>query len=378
MVRSYSRNNFLDILRDPLAVTMMASIGLHAAFGAFLLPILSKVPPEGKKIETGTVKVVELTPNELQRIPQVPTPIPTPASVTLPPVYQPSPAVAPTVPAATTIPATPVRTPTPKTPTKPKVTKAQPAQPTPKSSGVDFNPETFNNPSPKPTKSPGGKKGEAKPSPKPTPSIKPPQLGNKVTTKPSVTPTPAPNTNAGDDRGSSPQPSPTSASTQPTTPSPTPTGTPNPTPGGSQSSPANGQIGTFYGSFAQAVTSKLQEYYDKYPDLKHIQLPAKKVAYPDKVPCSKVKQPPFVIFIPVFGKTPKNQDPNFGSTLADSEEATVLVANAAADNKDLIDLARSIAAEVAQQADKNRAEVDKDRPVAYSTKVEFDPTTCKN
>jgi hypothetical protein len=386
MVRSYPRNNFLDILRDPLAVTIMASIGLHATLGAFLLPIITKAQPEGKKAEPSTVKVVELTPNELQRIPQLPKPIPTPAPVTIPPVYQPTTPVAPTVPTAT-IPATPVRTPAPKTPTKtPQPTKTPAVKPATKSSSVDFNPEKFNNPSPspKPAKSPV-KKGETKPSPTPTPSLKPTQPTKKVTTEPSNKPQPSPEANTDDDGGDSPQannpapqPTPANETPQPKTPSPTSTGEPNPTPSGSQPAPGDGQSGGSYGSFAQAVSSKLQEYYTKYPDLKHIQLPLKKVAYPDKVPCSKIKQPPFVIFIPVFGKTPKNQDPNFGSTLAESEEATVFVANAAAGNKDLIDLARSIAAEVAQQADKNRAEVDKDRPVAYSTKVEFDPATCKN
>lgn len=385
MVRSYPRNNFLDILRDPLAVTIMASIGLHAAVGAFLLPIVTKAQPEGKKIETGTVKVVELTTNELQRIPQVPTPIPTPAPVTLPPVYQPSTPVAPKVSTATTIPATPVRTPAPKTPPKtPKVTKAQPAQPETKSSGVDFNPETFNNPSPspKPTKSPG-KKGEIKPSPKPTPSIKPPQPSKKVTTKPSTTPKPSPATDdggegGGQSSGSSPQPSPTNASPQPTTtPSTTATGSPNSSPSGSQPAPTAGKSGTFSGTLVEAANAKLQEYYTRYPNLKSILLPPKKVAYPDKAPCSKVKQPPYIIFMPVFGKTPRNQDPNFGSTLADSEEATVF-ADATAGNEELILLAKQIAVEQAQQADKNRAEIDKDRPVAYSIRVEFDPATCKN
>jgi hypothetical protein len=408
MVRSYPRNNFLDILRDPLLVTIMASIGLHAACGAFLLPIISKIPPEGKKIETGTVKVVELTPNEIQRIPQVPTPIPTPAPVTLPPVYQPSPPVAPKVPTATTIPATPVRTPTPKTPPKtpkvtkappktPKVTKAQPTQPVAKSSGVDFNPETFTNlsPSPKPTKASGqsskssGKKGEPKPTPTPTPTpaIKLPQPSKKVTDKPLVIPTPSPATRASSDNGggdggqadgSSPGSSPTKTSPQPiTSPSTTPTGSPNSSPGGSQPQPDSRNNSTFYGTLAQAANAKLQEYYAKYPKLKSIPLQPKKLAYPDKVPCSKVKQQPYIIFMPVFGKTPRNQDPNFGSTLADSEEATVF-ADAAAGNEALILLAKQIAVEQAQQADKNRAEVDKDRPVAYSIRVEFDPATCKN
>ena len=108
MVRSYPRNNFLDILRDPLVVTIMASIALHAAIGAYLLPIITKAQPEGIKADPGTVKVVELTPNELQRIPQAPEPIPTPTPQVLPPVYKPSTPVAPTAPKySTSIPAFP-------------------------------------------------------------------------------------------------------------------------------------------------------------------------------------------------------------------------------------------------------------------------------
>jgi hypothetical protein len=385
MVRSYPRNNFLDILRDPLAVTIMASIGLHAVLGAVLLPIITQAQPEGKKAEPTTVKVVELTPTELQRIPQVPTPLPTPTAVTLPPVYQPSTPVAPKIPPTqTTIPTTPIRTPTAKTSTKtPQPTETPAVKSTPKSSAANFDPNIFDTPSPKPTQSPG-KKGETKPSPKPTPSIKTTQPSKTVTTKPTTTPKPSPETTTNDDGGDggqasnpSPQPSPTGTNPQPTA-TPTTTVSPNPSPSGTQPTANDAQAGTYYGSFAQAVSVKLQEYYAKYPNLKFVQLKPRKIAYPDKVPCSKVKQQPYVIFIPVFGKTPQNQDPNFGSTTADSEEATVFVANAAAGNKDLIDLARSIAAEEAQQADKNRAEVDKDRPVAYSTKIEFDPATCKN
>jgi hypothetical protein len=384
MVRSYPRNNFLDILRDPLAVTLMASIGIHALLGAVLLPIITRAQPEGKKAEPTTVKVIELTPSELQRIPQVPAPLPTPAAVTLPPVYQPSTPVAPKVPPTrTTIPTTPIRTPKPQTPTKTsQPTKTPAVKPAAKSSGVDFNPYVFDTPSPKPTKSPS-KKGETKPSPKPTPAIKTTQPTTKVTTKPTITPKPAPETATDDDGGDSgqtnnPQPSATGTAPQPTaTPTTTTPSSPNLSPSGTQPTPTAGQTSD-YGRFAEAVRVKLAEYYAKYPNLKFVQIQPRKIAYPDKVPCSKVKQPPYVIFIPVFGKTPTNQDPNFGSTTAESEEATVFVANDNAANKELIDLARAIAAEEAQKADKNRAEVDKNRPVAYSTKIEFDPASCKN
>ncbi len=380
MVRSHPRNNFLDILRDPLAVTVMASIGLHALVGAFLLPIFTRAQPEGKKAEPGTVKVVELTTTELQRIPQVPTPIPTtaPSRVTLPPVYQPSTPVAPKAPISTTIPATPIRTPTP---TKtPKVSKTQPETP---SAGVDFNPEIFNNPSPKPTKS-LGKKGEIKPSPKPTPSIKTPQPTKKVTTKPSTDIKPKPEANTDDDGGGeggqtqtpSPQQTKTSQNPSPAT-STQPSDLPTPSPSESSPSSTNGNNKNKYGNIAQQVTDQLKIYYTKYPKLKTIDLKPKVLPYPASLPCSKLKPEPYIVYTPVFGPTPQNQDPNFGSTTAEAEEGRVFTSGTFS-NKELEKVARNKASEEAFEAEKNRPEEYKKQYVVYSIKIEFDPATCKN
>lgn len=99
MYQSSTRNNFLDILLDPTAIAILASIVLHATIGASL-PFFTQPEKEGKKVGPTTVKVVELTPSELQRIPQAP---PTPAPQVLPPVTQPTPASSPAV--------APVRTP---------------------------------------------------------------------------------------------------------------------------------------------------------------------------------------------------------------------------------------------------------------------------
>jgi hypothetical protein len=385
MVRSYPRNNFLDILRDPLTVTMMASIALHAAIGALLLPMITRAQPEGKKAEPGTVKVVELTPNELQRIPQVPTP--TPAQITLPPVYQPSPPVAPTIPKySTTIPTSPIRTPTP-TPTKsPKGNKNPPekksAAPT-----VDFNPEIFTNPSPspKPSKSPA-KKGEiSKPSPQPTPSIKPLRPNKKTTTKAVISPKPSPDINTDDDGGgeqpsnSAPAKQPTKTSQNPTTtPTTQPSGSPNPAPSGSQPAPTGGKGGDdYYGDLADQVTEQLKKYKEKYKGIVDIKLARKVISYPDNFPCSNIKKTPYIIYTPVFGPVPQNQDPNLGSTTAEVEDGKVFTYKESG-TEELSILATRKATEEAVKAESNRSEDNKSKFVVYSIRVEFEPpANCK-
>ena len=80
--------------------------------------------------------------------------------------------------------------------------------------------------------------------------------------------------------------------------------------------------------------------------------------------------------MPVFGKTPQNQDPTFGSTTADAEEATVFT-DGESGNEELMVLAKKKAIEDAVQAEINRAEVDKSKEIVYSKKVEYDPKSCK-
>ena len=118
MYQSPSRNNFLDILIDPTTSAIIASIALHVLLGAGL-PFFTQLEKAGKKPEPSTVKVVELSPSELQRIPQAP-PIPTPQvlpSVTqpiptpqvLPPVSKSAPP--PISPNSKTVPFSPIRVP---------------------------------------------------------------------------------------------------------------------------------------------------------------------------------------------------------------------------------------------------------------------------
>ncbi len=395
MVRSYPRNNFLDILRDPLTVTLMASIALHAAVGAYLLPILTKAQPEGIKADPGTVKVVELTPNELQRIPQAPEPIPTPtpAQPVLPPVYKPSTPVAPTAPKySTTIPASPIRTPPKKTATNtPKGSKNQPTK-APASGGI-FDPEIFNTPSPKPSKPPTKKGETSKASPKPivTPSIKPttspkPATKAPTPTKPQATADP----NTDDDGGGQ-----TSSNTPPTTPPKTsqqPVTTPTTKPAGSATtqlpsnqqnngSPSGGGTKPF-GAYDQAATARLRDYYTKYPDLKAY--PTKRILqqYPAGIPCSKVKQPPFIVLMVALDKIVPGQDAdilgNDTSNLPENEKPYVDGDPTILKNTKLLEVATTAGFSDATTSDRNRPDADKNRHVLYSYRVEFDPATCKN
>jgi hypothetical protein len=122
MSQSLTRNNFSDILLDPTTIAVVGSIAIHAIFAANLA-FFTQPSKELKKPDPGTVKVVELTPNELQRIPQAPKPVaaPIPSQQVLPPVYQPTIPAPPitqpiTPPVISTIPLSPIPvTPTPKT-----------------------------------------------------------------------------------------------------------------------------------------------------------------------------------------------------------------------------------------------------------------------
>jgi hypothetical protein len=66
MSQSLPRNKFSDILLDPTTIAVVGSIAIHAIFAANLA-FFTQPSKELKKPDPGTVKVVELTPSELQR-----------------------------------------------------------------------------------------------------------------------------------------------------------------------------------------------------------------------------------------------------------------------------------------------------------------------
>jgi hypothetical protein len=384
MYQSSARNSYFDVLLDPTAIAILGSIALHAIIAASF-PFLFQPEKPTKKVDTGSVKVVELTPNELQRIPQAPAPV---IPQTLPPVYQPSTPIAPVAPPRTpkistapqTIPSSPIRPPQKGTVKPPPVKKTQQATPQPQPAAPLFDPNITFQPSPIPSKSPAKPKIATKPSPPAKPT----------TPTPAASPKPMPTTGTDDDNSAEqPQPQPLPATpgqtSQQRPATPQPAGSPGATPGTPTSAPqpagtgGDGNGTGFYGKYRQAAAAQLAEYITKYPDL--IRYPPKllKPPYPPNVLCSKVKQPPFVVFMAVFGKVPDNQNSSImGESTAPSDDVKVFADKDTPENNQLgNDLAKKIAIEEVNTADRKRAVADKGRPVLYQYQVQFDPATCK-
>jgi hypothetical protein len=370
MDRSATRNNFLDILLDPAAFAILTSLAVHATFGAYLLPIFTKSKPE-PKAEPVAVKVVELTPSELQRIPQVPEPLaPTPTPQILPPANR-STATIPTTPSIATspqtIPTSPVRTtPTPTTSKPPKGKKSQNPIPQTQPSPPNFNPDISFKPNPTPVKSPdpNNRPNSTKPNPQP-----------KVTS--TLKPKRTPSTPGLDDDGGerSPQPATTKPIQQPSL-TPKPSGLPNPSP-----EPTGGNTsGTgLYGSYTQAAAVQLQKYEQKYPNLKKYPPQTLKRKYPPGIKCSKVKPSPFIVLMVVFGPTIETPDSDIvGSSGGTPNDIKVFKDETNTETTKLgNEVAIDAAVTEANTADINRPAADKGIPVLHQYRVEFDPASCK-
>jgi hypothetical protein len=420
MSQALTRNNFSDILLDPTTIGVIGSIAVHAIFAANLA-FFTQPSKELKKPEPGTVKVVKLTANELQRIPQAPkvAAVPTPSQQVLPPVYQPTipappvtqsvtPPIVATSP--TTIPLSPIPvTPPPQTKTKTKTNKVaakspvirippkekvvtkppQPkrdqkatpqSQPQPPAFDPDFSftppPENTPTPTPTPTPAPTKPKIATKPSPQPSPT--PPKQKTTATRKPPKTQREIDGEEQ-DDREPSKRSAP-EARVDIDVPLP---GTKTASaPKGSPSSqtadrpPSGGQIGSFERNNAVAVNAKLQEYIKKYPGIVLYPAPLKPILkpYPSGVACSKVKQPPVTVLFVPLEKVPENNESNvLGTNTPDSFDASSI----GIDNEELSTLAKKFGVEEAKKADKNRPLADKGKEVLYVVRVQFDPTTCK-
>jgi hypothetical protein len=413
MFQSFTRNKFSDILLDPTTITVVGSIAIHAIF-ASSLALLPQPSKELKKPDPGTVKVVELTPSELQRIPQAPPPVatPIPSQQVLPPVYQPTipapPVTQPITPpivatAPTTIPLTPIpvapapkkkvaaKSPVIRIPPKPKVVakppqqfqqgaKDQKATPQAQPEPPDFDSESGFKPTPEPTSSPIKPKISTKPSPPPS-ATQPRKKTTATSTKKRVKTQREIDGEEQDDRDPSkilgsgqgsviievPTPGTKTATTQQQgSGSPQPTGEPS----------GNGTGGNFGDNYAPAVNTKLQEYIRKYPGIKIYPAPLKPIVkpYPAGVACSKSKQPPFIVLMVPFSKVPDSKD---NDVLGTSGSETFDVTTFGNDNGELSILAKKFGVEAAIEADKNRPPADKDKQVLYQNRVQFDPTTCK-
>jgi hypothetical protein len=393
MYQSSTRNNFLDILPDPTVIAILVSIALHATIGASL-PFFTQPDKEGKKVSPSTVKVLELTPIELQRIPQSP---PTPTSQVLPPVTQPIPASRPAVApvrtpqfstAPQTIPFSPIRTPFNGVTIKPSQSKKQ-QKAIPKKQPIApiFDPANIFKPAKKPSKPPIQKGIKPKPLVQKSPPLKPQPIARKP--KPPAAPAPRKNTPTDDDGGDRFPPTPATTPTrqvqQPAaTPRPTVAATPKPaTQPATQpsSNPTSSNESTIYGKSTQVANAKLQEYLKRYPNLKPYQPKSLLQSYPPGIPCPKVKQPPFIVLV-AFDKVPEGQGTNILgsgiSPLLNDEKPYINGDSAMLANKKLLDLANTAGFADATEADKKRPVADKGKPVLYQYRVQFDRATCKN
>ena len=388
MYQSSTRNNFLDILLDPTAIAILASIAIHATIGASL-PFFTQPEKEGKKVGPSTVKVVELTPSELQRIPQAP---PAPKPQVLPPVTQPIPAQRPAVAAPRppqfstapqTIPFSPIRAPFDGVTIKPpQGNKQQKATPQKQPIAPIFDPGEIFKPTPKPSKSPLPKGITPKPSTQPTPTPTASPVSKKTTT---VAPTPQPSI-ATDDDGSdpatttTPSPTPTQTAQQSggaPTPAPTPTIAATTPPITSPTGSATGVPGGtgLYGKYTLAANVRIQEYIKKYPNIKmYPPKPLPPQQYKSAAPCPKVKQPPFIVLMVVFDKLSNGLDNNIlgtaTSNLLTDEKPYITGDPVTLEDKNLMNIATTAGFSAATEADKTRPEADKGRPVLYQYRVQ--------
>ena len=389
MYQSSPRKNFLDILIEPTSIAILGSIALHAIIGAGL-PFLTQLEKEVKKSDPGTVKVVELTPNELQRIPQAPpTPAPQvaakPPTVTTPSVVTP-PIAPPISPNSPTIPFSPMRIPLEKlTPQPAKGNKTQQAIPQQQPVQPKFDPNISFKPPSKPTKSSEQKATTTRPTPIPKPAPIPIKKKPKVTTV-----IPIPTVDSDDDGGNlqptNPVTTPSTQAQKPANTSPTSTTT-NPTrPAGQSGTQSSGTPGSdsnsfppFYGKYAAAATERIQQYLKAYPGIVLYTPVTLRQSYPVGLPCSSVPKAPFIVLMTAFDKVPENNDNNpLGDSTAPSIDKPYVAADKdTPENRKLGELAVNTALYAANKADQNRSPADKGKKVLYQYRVQFDPTTCK-
>jgi hypothetical protein len=386
MYQSSTRKNFLDILADPTAIAILASIALHAGIGASF-PFFTQPEKEGKKVGPTTVKVVELTPSELQRIPQVPqtpapqasTPVPQPATPTTQSVTPPTTQFSTT---PQTIPFSPIRI-SGETTKPSKDNKAQKVTPQKSPPQSIFDPNNIFKPTPKPTKTLSPKGVTPKPTPQTSPSPKTPPATKKP---PSSTASTSQQTTPTDDDGGE-QPTPTQT-TAPTTGQPQqPGGTKTPTTGSPTVIPATQPAGDptgnssgngFYGKYTDAALKQLTQYMTEY-DVKE-PYPSKTItrSYPEGTVCTKEKQAPFIVMMAVFDKVPDDRDAAIlGTSSAPAVKISTFKDRDTPEQQKLGEIATRTALEEASKADQNRPEKDKGKRVIYQYRVQFDPATCK-
>jgi hypothetical protein len=378
MYQSSARKNFLDTLSDPTAIAILGSIALHALIGS-TFPFFTQPEKTGKKDAPTTVKVVELTPSEQQRIPQA-RPQPKPASAPVPkPIATNRPtATLPRAPQFSTspqaIPFSPIRKPA-TTKTAKQKTPQQPVTP------PVFDPNIFTEPTPKPSPTPKGTK------PKPV-AVKPaPTKPQSQPKKPKVAATPSPELDQPMDwngDGQEPRKPITTPQAQKPTQTPSPSSTPKVTPTTQPTTQPSGDPNRgsasngFYGKYTDAAIAQLQSYMREYGVTKPY--PSKTIvrSYPQGTACSKEKQTPFIVMMTVFDKFPDNVDAEIlGNSTASALKISTFQDRDTPEQQKLAKIAAQVAVEEASKADQNRPEGDRGKQVIYQYRVEFDPSTCK-
>jgi hypothetical protein len=372
MYQSSARKNFLDTLSDPTAIAILGSIALHALIGS-TFPFFTQPEKTGKKDAPTTVKVVELTPSEQQRIPQA-RPQPKPASAPVPkPIATNRPtATLPRAPQFSTspqaIPFSPIRKPA-TTKTAKQKTPQQPVTP------PVFDPNIFTEPTPKPSQTPKGTK------PKPV-TVKPaPTKPQSQPKKPKVAATPSPDLDIPMDwSGDGQEPGKPITTPQAQKPSTTPTPSATPTPGTTPQpiTPSSGSSTGNGPGYAGAANAKEIEYLNKYPGIKVYPPTDLKQPYPTAMACPKTKQLPIIVYMAVFDKWPENQNSDImGVSTPDSLDASTFASEATPQNEQLSKVAKNAAIFAANKQDQNRSLEDKGKRVLYRYRVQFDPSTCK-
>jgi hypothetical protein len=388
MYQFSTRKNFLDILLEPTSLAILASIALHGLIAANLAMLF---PPEkpGKTADPGLVKVLELNPNEIQRIPQAPQTSVQPLAPTplfpdvLPPLDEP----------ITTVPS-PTATEPGKITTTPKVVPSTPqrttptAKPSPSQSSIAQKqpsaPQQFD-PNPFPSKSPTPKGNINSPTPKPSPSFLPsPSPKPTPTQSPSSSPGGGGNTGNDSNQGDNNSPSGSSPSPQPTnspTTSPNPVNSSNPSPNGTQGGSNSTTTTTrVEGDYQQKALAKTIEFQRKYPGIK-VQRPVSlKLSYPAGTPCSGVKSAQFIVYMVAFDRSKQQDDVLGGGSISDPIDKAVIgkIEGKANNGEALGTIALQKAIEQVQESDNQRSELDRSQQVLYQYKVQYDASSCKN
>jgi hypothetical protein len=405
MYQFSTRKNLVDILLEPNSIALLGSIALHAIIAANLSLLIQPEKP-GKKIDLGSVKVVELKPDEVQRIPQAPKsalqPIPNRLFPDITPPVEPP--TSPTIPAPAptsrnpiavnprTVPSAPIRT----TPSiNPRSTARTIPQPQPAAPTFSRNP--FGGKSPK--------QPEQKLPPSPKPIVPSPLNSNPTDNTPTPTPVPTRSPQPQPTTTRSPQPQPTTSpgtgnnkNTVPGTPNPNPpanklpgsppTGdtptlpspiNPNPPVGGETPSRGRATIPITEGKSYAEVKKELES---KYPGIEFLPLERTTDVYPKGTICNRdTPQRITVVFVmnpPIIGETNDIVNPDGKPNLTPILKEISLAGNfKGSTGEELKNKAKERFLSKVNEKDSQRPPDKYKKIVAYPFEINYDRNSCQ-